>query len=97
MRGGFQRVILIRPASLPDRITKRPKEGFVLPILDWMAEKLKDYSLEVLSERRLKKHGLSNIDALREIVESYHGGNKKCAVKVWILMMFQVWWEKSIG
>ena len=26
---------------LPEEITERPKEGFVLPIFDWMVEKLK--------------------------------------------------------
>lgn len=79
---------------LPEDITNRPKEGFVLPIFDWMAEKLKGFSLDVLSESRLKRHDLLNIDAAKNIVRSYHAGNKKNAGKVWNLMMFQIWWEK---
>jgi hypothetical protein len=53
---------------LPDGITKRPKEGFVLPVFDWMVEELKDYSMDVLSERRLMSHGLLNKDTVNGII-----------------------------
>jgi len=82
---------------VPEEITKRPKEGFVLPIFDWMTEKIKDYSMYVLSERRLKKHHLLNTDAIKNILDDYYSGNKSLAGKVWNLMMFQVWWEKYFG
>jgi asparagine synthase (glutamine-hydrolysing) len=79
---------------LPEGITKRPKEGFVLPIFDWMVEKLRDYSENMLSEQRLRKHGLLNCKTVQNIVNGYHEGNRSYAGKVWNLMMFQVWWEK---
>lgn len=82
---------------LPKGITQRPKEGFVLPIFDWMVEKLKSYSMDVLSERRLKKHGLFNISEVRNILDGYYAGNKSNAGKVWNLIMFQIWWEKYFG
>ena len=82
---------------LPEGITKRPKEGFVLPIFDWMTEKIKDYSMQVLSEKRLKKHNFLNTDAVKNILDHYYSGNKSFAGKVWNLMMFQVWWEKYFG
>ncbi|MBI3399383.1 MAG: asparagine synthase C-terminal domain-containing protein [Deltaproteobacteria bacterium] len=79
---------------LPDGITKRPKEGFVLPVFDWMVEKMKDYSKDMLSDRRLNKHGLLNTNAVENIIEGYYSGNRNNAGKVWNLMMFQVWWER---
>ena len=79
---------------IPEGITKRPKEGFVLPIFDWMVEKLRDYSLDVLSEKRLKRHNFLNTRVVKNILEDYYSGNKSVAGKVWNLMMFQVWWEK---
>ena len=36
---------------LPEGITRRKKEGFVLPIYDWMAVKMVDFCKEVLSEK----------------------------------------------
>lgn len=79
---------------LPEGITTRPKEGFVLPIFDWMLGKCKDYSTDVLSEQRLKRHNLLNADAVKGILQSCHSGNRSNAGKVWNLMMFQLWWER---
>ncbi len=82
---------------LPEGITRRPKEGFVLPVFDWMAEQLKNYSFEVLSEKRLKRHGLLDNDTVSRILYSYHSGNRNNAGKIWNLMMFQIWWERYFG
>lgn len=99
IRNGNVKDILKRTMEplLPEGIAKRPKEGFVLPIFDWMVEKLKDYSLEVLSEKRLKKHYLLNMDVVKNILADYYSGNKSMAGRVWNLMMFQVWWERYFG
>lgn len=79
---------------LPEGITKRPKEGFVLPVFDWMIEKMKDYSMDMLSEERLKKHGLLNGRAVNDIINKYNSGDRSYAGRIWNLMMFQVWWER---
>jgi len=78
---------------LPEGITKRPKEGFVLPVFDWMVDKLKDFSMEILYTERLKKHNLLNTEYVKKILDEYYKGNKSYAGRVWNLMMFQVWWE----
>ncbi|MCX8083992.1 MAG: asparagine synthase (glutamine-hydrolyzing) [Calditerrivibrio sp.] len=82
---------------LPHGITKRPKEGFVLPIFDWMVDKLRDYTKDILSYNRLKKHDLLNVNYINELLNQYHSGNKAFAGRVWNLMMFQVWWERYFG
>jgi asparagine synthase (glutamine-hydrolysing) len=82
---------------LPGEITERPKEGFVLPIFDWMVEKLKGYSLDVLSEKRLNSHHFFNVSIVKGILDDYYAGKKNNAAKVWNLMMFQVWWERYFG
>lgn len=82
---------------IPEGITKRPKEGFVLPIFDWMVDKLKDYSLDVLSATRIGRHGFFNEEKVRHLVNDYYSGNRSCAAKVWNLMMFQVWWGEYFG
>lgn len=82
---------------LPEGIIQRPKEGFVLPVFDWMMDKLKDYSMEVLSNDRLNQHDSFNNDVVQELLKSYHAGNRAVAGRVWNLMMFQIWWEKYLG
>jgi asparagine synthase (glutamine-hydrolysing) len=82
---------------LPRGITDRPKEGFVLPIFDWMTDKLKEFSYQVLSENRLKSHDFFNGSVVRDLLTDYHGGNKSQAAKIWNLMMFQIWWMRYFG
>jgi len=82
---------------LPDGITKRPKEDFVLPIFDWMVGKLKGYCKDVLSDSRLKRHNLLNTDVVNDLLQSYFGGNRNNAGRVWNLMMFQMWWGMYFG
>lgn len=96
IRNGNVKDILKKAVAplIPEGITKRPKEGFVLPIFDWMVDKLKDYSTDVLSEERIGQHDLLNGETVRRLVEGYYSGNRSAAVKVWNLMMFQIWWEK---
>ena len=84
-------------ALLPQGITNRPKEGFVLPVFEWMVEKLKGYSMSVLSAERLKRHNLFNPEVVGNIMQDYHSGNRNNAGKIWNLMMFQIWWEKYFG
>jgi asparagine synthase (glutamine-hydrolysing) len=95
IRNGIVKDILkktVRPL-LPDGITGRPKEGFVLPIFDWMVDKLRDYSFDVLSNKRMNSHHFFNRETVQKILKEYHAGKKSNAAKVWNLMMFQVWWE----
>ena len=82
---------------LPEGITKRPKEGFVLPIFDWMVDRLRDYSMDVLSESRLKRHGFFDVAHVKGMLDDYYSGNRGIAGRVWNLMMFQVWWEKYLA
>jgi len=82
---------------IPEGITKRPKEGFVLPIFDWMVDKLKDYSMEIISEKKMARHGLLAYPKAQALVDDYYSGNRSQAAKVWNLIMFQVWWDKYFG
>src|SRR3989337_4324438 len=82
---------------LPAGTNKRRKEGFVLPVYDWMAEKLRAYIMDVLSESRLNKHNLLNTAEVMDILHSYYSGNRNNAGKIWNLMMFQIWRERYFG
>jgi asparagine synthase (glutamine-hydrolysing) len=82
---------------LPEGITKRPKEGFVLPVFDWMMGELKDYSLDCLSKKKTGKHGFFNDTAISGYLEKYASGQKNMNSKIWTLMMFQCWWEQYFG
>jgi asparagine synthase (glutamine-hydrolysing) len=78
---------------LPSEIVQRPKEGFVLPLYQWLIDKLMPFSRDMLSEHRLKKHGLLNPLAVRGILEDHYNGKQRNPAKIWALVAFQIWWE----
>ena len=99
IKGGNVKHILKKAVEpvLPKGIVERPKEGFVLPVFQWMSVKLEGYCREMLSSEKMKKHGLFNQLTVDKLLDSYYGGHSELAAKVWNLVMFQVWWERYYG
>ncbi len=99
IKNGIVKDILKQAAKsrLHTSIIQRQKEGFVLPIFVWMLDQLKLYILEILSEKRLKRHGLLSVGYVNHIVKSFYEGDRDLAAKIWTLAMFQVWWETYFG
>jgi asparagine synthase (glutamine-hydrolysing) len=95
IREGVVKDVLKRAVAplLPDGIIDRPKEGFVLPIFDWMQDKYRGYCAEILSPERLTAHGLLNVVGVQDMLARYDSGEKSLNGRIWNLMMFQLWWE----
>jgi len=99
IREGAVKDVLKKAVSslLPSGITDRPKEGFVLPIFNWMQEKYKGYCEEVLSPDRVKSHGFFNCGVVQNHLQRYKDGENTLNGRIWNLMMFQLWWEEYFG
>src|SRR5262245_57076780 len=89
---------LLKQAALryfPAEMVCRPKEGFLMPVTEWMLNDLEDYTRETLSAPRLGMHGLfrqERVDAL--IDRLYQPGSDYTDVnKVLALIVFQEWYE----
>lgn len=82
---------------LPDGLVDRPKEGFVMPINDWLLESLRPFVFDSLSAPRLARHGLLEPTSVRRLLDRYYAGEKTLASRIWNLVSFQVWWERYIG
>lgn len=96
MRNGCVKYILKEAVRglLPAAIIDRPKEGFLMPMTQWLLTTLHDWTREVLAKDRLRRHGLLDVDAVEQLLDTFHGGQKEYGSKVWSLMMFQLWWDR---
>jgi asparagine synthase (glutamine-hydrolysing) len=79
---------------LPKEMMERPKMGFGIPIASWLQKELKELVKETLSEANLKKHGLFNADEVQKLLQQFFGGRKEHHLKIWYLLMFQMWYNK---
>ncbi|MGE0763255.1 MAG: asparagine synthase (glutamine-hydrolyzing) [Bdellovibrionales bacterium] len=79
---------------LPAEILDRPKEGFVLPVNDWLTGPLHAFAQDLLSDQRLDEHGLFNVPHVKKILQDHNSGARPQPMKVWNLVNFQSWWQK---
>src|SRR5262249_55374180 len=53
---------------LPERMIFRPKEGFVMPVNNWLLHELRPYVTQALSTERLARHGILEPAAVTNVV-----------------------------
>jgi asparagine synthase (glutamine-hydrolysing) len=97
IREGETKYILKKAALryFPEEMVFRRKEGFVMPVSDWLSKDLEAYVRQTLSPERLRKHGLFDIDRVIGLVDGlYHTARDHTyANKVLALIVFQEWYE----
>ncbi|MCP4146655.1 MAG: asparagine synthase (glutamine-hydrolyzing) [bacterium] len=81
---------------LPDEIIYRRKEGFSIPIKNWLKTDLKDLMLEYLSEKRIKESGYFDYKYVEKLVAEHLKGKQNHAHRLWSLILFNLWQEKHL-
>jgi asparagine synthase (glutamine-hydrolysing) len=79
---------------LPKHLMDRPKMGFAIPIENWLAIDLKEKVLYYLDDQKIDEQGIFNIDFIHQIINDFYSGKKELAMKLWYVLMFQMWYEK---
>ena len=80
---------------LPERILKRPKQGFGLPIDRWMREDLAEMSRDVLLDRSARDRGIFEPAAIEALLERHQRGEPR-GDQIWALMMLELWYRTFI-
>lgn len=78
---------------VPDAILDRPKEGFVLPVDQWLLNNLESFVRTTLAPERLAIHGLIRPEAVAGLLAEHYGRKTNHGPRIWNLLMFQRWWE----
>jgi asparagine synthase (glutamine-hydrolysing) len=83
---------------VPKQLVDRPKQGFSVPLAQWLRGPLRDWAENLLSIDRLKEENYFNAKIIRDIWESHLYEGKDYSLKLWSILMFQSWLEinKSI-
>jgi len=93
-RGGSRKYILKKLAErvgVPSEVIYRKKQGFTLPLDDWMRQGLKNDLLEILMEPRTTQRGYFRPAAVRRLVDEHIRGRRAHTGAVWCLLMFELW------
>ena len=72
----------------------RPKMGFAIPIADWLQDDLKDLVEEFVDLNKIEQQGIFQVSYVEDIKKKFYSGKKEYDVKLWYLLIFQMWYEK---
>jgi asparagine synthase (glutamine-hydrolysing) len=93
-RAGSRKYILKKLAErlgVPPEVIYRKKQGFALPLEDWMRQGLKNDLLDILVEPRTTQRGYFRPAAVRRMVEEHTMGRRTHTGALWCLLMFELW------
>lgn len=97
IRNGETKYVLKQAALryFPEEMVRRPKEGFLMPVTNWMLGQLQPWVRATLSSDRLALHGLFDPRRVRELVDRLYQPNAdyQSVNRVLALVVFQEWYE----
>ena len=81
---------------LPHDIIYRPKQGFVMPLTQWLDGALKPRMELALSAEGLDKRGLFRDGALQRVLREHRAGRSNHAGRLWALTVLELWFERYV-
>jgi asparagine synthase (glutamine-hydrolysing) len=78
---------------LPFEILYRGKEGFSIPIKNWLKTDLKPLMMEVLSPENIKAEGFFNPGYVEQLKREHLNNVQNHSHRLWALMMFGIWYD----
>ena len=98
IRDGRTKHLLKRAVAplLPADLVDRPKEGFLMPINRWLLAEMRGPVESALNPARVARTGLLDPNAVSGMLAAHFSGSDHFADRIWMLYMFQLWWERMI-
>jgi asparagine synthase (glutamine-hydrolysing) len=93
-RDGTKKYILKKIAErlgIPSAVLHRPKQGFQLPLEDWLKGMMKHKYLTVLLEPRTLQRGYFRPEAIRSLIDEHLRGRRNRSAVLWQLLVFELW------
>ena len=96
VRGGVSKWILrqVLYRHVPQALVERPKMGFGIPLGEWLRGPLRDWAENLLSEKRLRDHGLVDDSTVRRHWDEHLQGRRNWQYQLWDVLMLEAWLER---
>lgn len=96
IRGGKGKWLLrqVLTRHVPENLFERPKQGFNIPVGEWLRGPLKDWAEDLLDEKFLKDQNLLDVEHIRSTWQGHLDGQGNHAGGLWNILMFQAWYKR---
>ena len=79
---------------VPNEILHRGKQGFGVPINEWINVQLKDRIRETFLEKRTLERGFFEKKYIKILLEEHHRNRRDHSYSLWILWMLELWFRR---
>jgi asparagine synthase (glutamine-hydrolysing) len=76
---------------VPRALVERPKQGFGIPVAEWLRGPLRDWADDLLSADALRRDGLLSVASIVSAWEEHRSRKRNWATSLWSILMFQAW------
>ena len=80
---------------IPSELFERKKQGFGIPINEWLRNDLKFLLDKYLDDEKIKEQNIFNLKYIQKLKQLFFLG-KNDDRKIWTLLMFQMWYEENL-
>ncbi|HTS19103.1 MAG TPA: asparagine synthase (glutamine-hydrolyzing) [Verrucomicrobiae bacterium] len=98
LKGFESKHILKKAASrlVPQEILSRKKQGFRLPIAEWLRDRLRATAEDLLLGRTATQRGYFKKSEIETLWRDHRSGHRDNAHQIWSLMLLELWHRKYI-
>ena len=96
---GRTKVLLKKVAArhVPANCVYRPKEGFSMPIKNWLRGPFRGLLEDLLDERRIREGGLLQAGTINRLKAEHLAGTADHSHVLWSLVVFEAWRDKWLN
>ncbi len=76
---------------VPDEILNRPKQGFGVPVQEWINSQLRERIQDTLTDRRTRERGFFDARYVSLLLDEHARGRRDHSHPLWALMMLELW------
>lgn len=80
---------------VPKALFERPKQGFSMPIGQWLRGPLREWAEELLTPDALMRDGIINSHLVGRAWQEHLSGKRNLQYYLWDILMFQAWRQHS--
>lgn len=82
---------------VPRELIERPKQGFAVPLDQWLRGPLRDWAEHLLAPESLTKAGLLNVAEVRQKWNEHQTGTRNWQYQLWDVLMLQAWHDSTMA
>lgn len=76
---------------VPNEILNRPKQGFGVPIQQWINQQLRDRIRDTLNDQRTLQRGYISRNHIEVLLKEHERGRRDHSMALWSLLMLELW------